>query len=93
MGTVIADLVKKVSVLAEKYNVLLKAKKQADAKAAALEQQLMAKEREAERLKAEMQMLRTAAVIAPTRDEVERTRTMISELLKDIDRCIADLQE
>lgn len=93
MDSVLANLVNKVKVLAEKYHKLFLAKEQADRKAAALEQALIEREREVERLKGEIQMLRTAAVLAPNKADVERTRTMISELLKDIDRCISDLQD
>lgn len=93
VSAVLANLVGKVSVLAEKHNALASAKAEADARVAELESALADRERKLERLDAELQMLRTAAVLTPTKDQVERTRSIISELLKDIDRCIADFQE
>lgn len=42
-------------------------------------------------LRQEAEHLKVVHTITPSRDDVQRTRAMISELMRDIDRCIADI--
>ncbi len=42
-------------------------------------------------MRQEAEHLKVVHTITPSRDDVQRTRAMISELMRDIDRCIADI--
>ena len=46
-----------------------------------------------ERIKQEISYLKMARVIAPTHEDVDNARTTISTLVRDIDKCIAQLNE
>lgn len=83
----------KANVLAEKYAVVLEKKNEAEARAKELAEELSLKEKELQRLRLEVEYLRTAAVLSPSREQVEATRAAISSLLRDIDRCIVDLSD
>lgn len=86
-------IVAKAHVLAQKYAVVLQKKNEAEAQVKDLYAALEQKEKELERLKTEIEYLRTAAVLAPSREQVEATRSAIASLVRDIDRCIIDLSE
>ena len=83
----------KANILAQKYAVVLQKKNEAEARAKDLAEQLALKEKELQRLKIEAEYLRTAAVLSPSREQIEATRTAIASLLRDIDRCIIDLSD
>lgn len=58
-----------------------------------LEKQVADLTKSLERLKVDNELLRTAGLLNPTREDVERSRAMLSQLVRDIDRCIAELTE
>ncbi|MCC8113233.1 MAG: hypothetical protein LUD17_08180 [Bacteroidales bacterium] len=86
-------IVGKARVLAERYQALLKVKQELDQKVAELERQLAQRDKELQQLRQEAEYLRTAAVLAPSRDQIEATRAAISNLVREIDRCITDLSD
>ncbi len=49
--------------------------------------------RDNELLQQELEYLKMARVVAPNLDDVEKARTTISTLVRDIDKCIAQLNE
>lgn len=83
----------KSRLLLERYRLLEKAKEDADAQVADLQQQVARMQKEIENLKADNEYLRLAATISPSRDDVEKARGMITELVREIDRCIVDLTD
>lgn len=86
-------LVAKAALLAEKYNLLLEDRNQALAHIQELEAQLDSQAKELEKLRQEAEYMRMASVLAPNRQQIEVTRALISGLVREIDRCIADLTE
>ena len=48
---------------------------------------------ENERLRSQVDYLKMAAIVAPEREDVERTRALLSNLVREIDKCIADLND
>ena len=52
---------------------------------------LRARDAQIERLQLEREHLRVSAAVAATPEDVRRARTLVSELVRDIDLCIADL--
>lgn len=81
----------KAELLARSYAQLIESRKEAEAKIAELTAQSDAYRKEADRLRTEVEYLRMAHTVAPTRGDVEATRAMLAELVRDIDRCIADI--
>lgn len=90
---IFARIVAKANLLAQRYEALQKLKEEADAKISALEAEVGARDREIRALRQEVEYLRTAAVISPDRDQIEETRAIISGIVREIDRCIADLSD
>lgn len=90
---IFARIVAKANLLAQRYEALQKLKEEAEAKIAALEADMAARDRELKRLRQEVEYLRTAAVISPDRSQIEETRAIISGIVREIDRCIADLSD
>lgn len=48
-------------------------------------------QKQLQRMKVDYEFLTMASVIAHNREEVEQTRAMLAGLVRDIDRCIAEL--
>lgn len=89
----LSRVVAKANLLAERYEILAKSRGQAQERVAELEAQLQKATAELETLRAEVEYLRMAAVIAPDRDQIEQTRAIVSGLVREIDRCITDLSD
>lgn len=58
-----------------------------------LEDELAVMEKHNRRLENEVEYLRIATTITPGRDTVEQTRELLAELIREVDKCIADLKE
>ena len=58
-----------------------------------LEQDINRMRAENERLRSQVDYLKMAAIVAPEREDVERTRALLSNLVREIDKCIADLND
>lgn len=87
------SIASKSRLLLERYRLLEKAKVETDAQVESLNKQVALMKKEIETLKADNEYLRLAATIAPSRDDVENARGMITELVREIDRCIVDLTD
>lgn len=84
-------IVGKSTVLVEKYRQLLELKQGADVRLADLERENEQLRADVERLKRENEYLRTARVLASDREQVSQARIMITRLVRDIDKCITQL--
>lgn len=89
----LARIVRKTESLTDRYVVLSEVKKEADGRIAALEDTVGALRREVARLKTEVEYLTVVNVISPTREDIDRSRAILSGLVQEINRCIADLSE
>lgn len=58
----------------------------------ALKGELLAREGELEKLRLEVEYLRVASVVSPSAEDRRRTAEKISNLVRELDRCIADLR-
>jgi len=83
----------KASVLVERYNALLRSKREADGQIAELRQSIEEKDKLIERLKAQVEYLSIATTVVPDRGMVEQSRQKISTMIREIDRCINDLTQ
>lgn len=81
----------KARLIGERYRVLQQSKLAADRRIAELEQVLESQRREIGLLNNEIERLKVSSVLTPDHRDVEATRAFISELVREIDKCIARL--
>ncbi len=81
----------KCGVLVENYERLLADKVAVDQRLAEVKAQLERQAVELERLQRENHYLRTASVLSPDKETAERSRRLLSKMVRDIDKCIAQL--
>lgn len=83
----------KADLIVERCRRITQQRDEALAKVAELEKQLALREKEASQLRVDNEYLRVASSLCPDRKEIEKARSLISGLVRDIDRCILDLKE
>lgn len=81
----------KASIVAQRYKLVERQRDEALERAGALEEELRRRDREIQDLRRQVEFLRTALTIAPERSDVERARSVLASLVREIDACIADL--
>lgn len=82
----------KASILTEKY-VRLKEAYEAERRAATgLRAELKARDAEIEQLRLKVEYLSIASTVKMGSDDVQSARAMLADLVREIDRCIADLE-
>lgn len=79
--------------LVERYRVVAQQRNQALSRIEELKQALQAREKEVEKLKLKVEYMTLASSIAPDKSALDKTAAIITGLVRDIDRCIADLKE
>ena len=87
----LARLQRKSAVLIEKYQVLLAECLSAQSELEYTRQRVQELETRVEQLEMDNNYLRMAHTIAPSPESVAQSRAMISKLVRDIDRCISQL--
>ena len=83
----------KSRILVERYKTVVAQRDRALELKRELEARIQACEKTIAQLRQQVEYLTIASNIAPTRDSLEAARTTISELVREIDRCIADIAE
>ncbi len=83
----------KASVLVDRCRHERELRLEAEAAVAEREREINRLNQRVAELNREVELLKTARLTAPTRDDVETSRALLSGLVRDIDRCIADLTE
>ncbi len=83
----------KMLVVSDRFSLICDQRDKALERIAALETELAAANTKVSRLEQEVEFLRIATTIAPERKDVEQTRALLTQLVRDIDKCIADLKE
>ena len=84
---------RKAESLTERYNALYQAKKEADETISELEKKISGQEEEIRVLKSRGEYLTVVTTAIPDRRDVELSRARISELVREIDKCITELSE
>lgn len=82
----------KIELLCDKYVLVREERDAARAEACELREQVQALRTALEQANTEIEYLRISHKIAPTRDDVLRSRILVTELVKKIDKCIARLR-
>lgn len=81
----------KASLLTERYMLVAQARLEAQARIAELEAQVKSLSRELALRQAEIERLKVTSVLSPDHHDVEATRQLLSGLVREIDKCIAQL--
>lgn len=78
----------KGALLAERFAHISEAKRKADERIAELDATISSLRREIADLSRQIEYLKVASVLTPDHRDVEETRAMLSELVREIDKCI-----
>lgn len=82
----------KVSVIAERQQLLVSRIEAERAEKERLARRVAELESELRQLKADKEYLSVMRAVAPTDEEARRNRTLLNGLVREIDRCIAELK-
>lgn len=73
------------------YNRLREAKRRSDERVAQLLQQVEEQSREIADLRRQVEYMKVATTLAPNEEALNQSRRVISQIVREIDKCIADL--
>ena len=79
--------------LIERYQSVLQAKQAAEKRIIELETTIDTMRNRIETLERQVEYLSVVTTAFPSREEVKRSQARISELVREIDRCISELSE
>lgn len=77
--------------MVERYELLVKAKKAAQLRVTELEAEVERLKREIADRDRQIEYLKVASILSPDHKDVEATRAVLSELVREIDKCINQL--
>lgn len=83
----------KLQLLLEQGAMLRQQKEDALRQTQNLQEIVDRQRREIQNLKAQLEYMQIAATFAPTREQVEQSRAVLSGLVRDINKCINDLTQ
>ena len=83
----------KALVVSEKYLHLRESYLAQKAEISDLRAQLLARDEEIQQLRTKVEYLSIASTVSLTGDDLAATRAMVADLVREIDRCLADLAE
>ena len=83
----------KTMVVGEKYRHIKDAYDSAKLEITELKAKLLARDEEIERLKMQVEYLSVASTVRLTGDDLASAKAMIADLVREIDRCLVDLNE
>ena len=84
---------RKAQGLTDRYNALLSEKRAAYVRIAELMATVEALRKQVESLTRQNEYLTVVTTAIPSRSDVERSRAVISRLVREIDKCISDLSD
>lgn len=83
----------KADLIVERCHRLTQQRDEALVRVAELERQLVSAEKEIRRLQVDNENLQLASALCPDRSDIDKAKALLSELVRNIDRCILDLKE
>lgn len=83
----------KMQILLDRYAIVNRRREEALARIADLEREVAALTEQNRRLQAEVEFLKVATTISPDRADFEATRATLSRLVREIDKCITELND
>lgn len=84
---------RKARLLTERYSIVLKERDEAQARIEELETTVYDMRKEIEELNRRVEYLTIVTTAIPLRKDIELSRARLSELVREIDRCISELSE
>ena len=91
LHSTIERILNKSSVLVEKYHALEEERANAALEIKQLHEEIAALKKEVEQLRQDNEYLRIARSIAPSYEQLAESRSIISQLVRDVDKCITQL--
>lgn len=83
----------KTTLVLEKYALMQQRLVQARAEIERLNEELQRRRRDIEALEMKLEYLSVSHTVAPGAAELQGAKALIAELVRDIDRCIADIAD
>ena len=83
----------KSEILIERYRKLLQEKQDVDLRIKELSTLIEQQQKEIDRQQQEIEYLKVVTTLTPNRNDVEKSRAFLSELVREIDKCIQELNE
>ncbi len=83
----------KADILGNRYRLLLQEKQQADVRIEELTTITQKQQKEIDGLQQEVEYLKVVTTLTPDRNDVEKSRAFLSKLVRDIDKCISELND
>lgn len=91
LHSTIERILNKSSVLVEKYHALEAEKVNAELKVRQLHEEIATLKKELEQLRQDNEYLRMARTIVPSYEQLAESKSIISQLVRDVDKCISQL--
>ncbi|MBD5198487.1 MAG: hypothetical protein HDS86_04940 [Bacteroidales bacterium] len=82
----------KAAMIAKRYQLAIEQRDAARSEVSRLKEELSIKDREIRELSLKVEYLSVVTSARPSVEEMKRSRAMLSELVREIDHCISDLQ-
>ena len=83
----------KLDLLTQRYATLLQEKQAIEERNNELITLTQKQQQEINRLQQEVEYLKVVTTLNPNRNDVEKSRAFLSELVREIDKCISELKE
>ncbi len=91
LHSTIERILSKSSVLVEKYHALEQERLNAEKEIKQLQNEVKALRKEVELLRQDNEYLRIARSITPSFEQLAESRSIITQLVRDVDKCISQL--
>lgn len=86
-------LMLKARLLTDRYKVLQQEKRAAEERIADMQRVINTQQKELAELRQRIEYLTVVTTMTPRRDKVEQTRTVLADLVREIDKCINELNQ
>ena len=91
LHSTIERILSKSSVLVEKYHALEVEKANVEQEVSRLQNEVLALKKEVEMLRQDNEYLRIARSIVPSYEQLAESKSIINQLVRDVDKCISQL--
>lgn len=86
-------IINKARIIEQRYRKMLDERKNALEAVTDLKAKLAEKDRIIEQLQIKLEYMQVASTIAPTREQLDKSKIVITNLVREIDRCISELSD
>lgn len=93
LSEIFERMLQKQQILVDKYHALKRKNGDLEDEKKELEKELQKQKAEIEKLQMENQYLKIARTIAPDQNALEKSRELVSKLVRDVEKCIERLSD